>query len=115
MYIPRQHMASARRVRHDFKSRTLWLKSIFKAQNSLQNMKSVFKTKTSFQNTNQFSNHKSSSQTQINAQIHKISFEIVNTNNYKSVKLRFLSVISSLLNATLKFNICRRVLKQFAI
>ena len=96
---------------------------------SFQNTKSVFKTqnqfskqKISFQNTNQFSKRKSSFQNtnpvlkiQITAQIHKISFQIINTTNYKSVKLRFLSVTNSLLNAPLKFNICRRVVKQFTI
>ena len=105
-----------RGVRHAFKSRTLSLKSVFKTQkqfskhkNSFQNTKSVFKTQISFQNTNPVL------KTQITAQIHKINFQIVNTTNYKSVKLRFLSVMSSLLNATLKFSICWRVLKQFVI
>ena len=98
-----------RGVRHAFKSRTLWLKSVFKTQNSSQNMKSVFKHKISFQNTNPVL------KTQITAQIHKISFQIVNTSNYKSVKLRFLSVMSSLFNAPPKFIICRHVFKQFAI
>ena len=99
-----------------FESRTLWLKSVFKTQNSFQNTKSVFKTQ------NQFSKHKISFQnanpvlkTQITAQIHKISFQIANTSNYKSVKLRFLSVMSSLFNALPKFIICRRVFKEFAI
>ena len=111
-----------RGVRHAFKSRTLWLKSVFKTQKfskheiSFQNTKSVFKTQ------DQFSKHKISFQnansvlkTQITAQIHKISFQNVNTSNYKSVKLRFLSVMTSLFNALPKFIICRRVFKEFAI
>ena len=72
---------------------------------SFQNTKSVIKTQISFQSTNPVL------KTQITAQIHKISFQIVNTTNYKSVKLRFLSVMNSLLNAPLKFNIYRRVVK----
>ena len=56
----------------------------------------------SFQNTKQFSER-------------KISFQIINTTDYKSEKLRFLLVMSSLLNVPLKFNICRHVLRQFTI
>ena len=84
-------------------------KQFSKHKISFQNTKSVFKTQISFQNTNPVL------KTQITAQIHKISFQIVNTFNYKSVKHRFLSVMSSLFNALLKFIICRRVFKQFTI
>ena len=84
-------------------------KQFSKHKISFQNTKSVFKTQISFQNT------KSILKTQITAQIHKISFQIVNTFNYKSVKLRFLLVMISLFNALPKFIICRRVFKQFAI
>ena len=76
----------------------------------------------SFQNTKQFSKHKINFQnadpvhkTQITAQIHKITFQIVNISNYKSLKLRFLSGMSSLFNALPKFIICGRVFKEFAI
>ena len=77
-------MSSYRGVQHAFKSRMLWLKSVFKTQNSFQNTKSVFKTQISFQNTNPVL------KTQITAQILKISFQIVATFNYKSIKLRSL-------------------------
>ena len=76
-------------------------KQFSKHKISFQNKQSVFKTQISFQNTNPVL------KTQITTQIHKISFQIVNTTNYKSVKLRFLLVMSSLLNLPLKFNICR--------
>ena len=91
---------------------------------SFQNTKQFSKHKISFQNekisfqnksAKNISKHKSPLKTQITAQIHKINFLIVNTANYKSVKLRFLSVMSSLFSAPLKFNICRPVLKRVSL
>ena len=69
-------MPTSRGVRHAFKSRTLWLESVFKTQNQFSKHKSVLKTRNQFskheissQNTksvlktrNQFSKHKISSQ-----------------------------------------------------
>ena len=50
-----------RGILHAFKSSTLWLKSVFKTQNSFQNTKSVFKTQNHvFKSQIKFSKHKSS-------------------------------------------------------
>ena len=74
-----------RGVRHAFKSRTLWLKSVFKTQNSFQNTKSVFKTQNQFskcKSNSQNTNHRSNTQNQfsnrkyIQLQISKTSFSI---------------------------------------
>ena len=94
------------------------------AETSLQNTKQFSKYKISFQNTKpdfkaqiSFQNTNLILKTQITIQILKISFQIVNTFNYKSVKLGFPLVMSSLFNVPPKFNIkfCRCMFKQFTI
>lgn len=71
-------------VQHAFKSRTLWLKSVFKTQNSFQNKKSAFKTQ------NQLSKHKSAFKTQIQFLKHKLPLKYVKSvSNLKYIQLQF--------------------------
>ena len=86
-------------VRHAFKLAEI----SFQTQNSFQNTDSVSKTQ------NQFLKHKLVFKIQITTWICKISFQIINIFNYKSVKLHFLSVMSSVFSAPPKFNICRHI------
>ena len=89
-------------------------KSVFKAQNQFSKHKISFqKYKISFQNTKSvFKNTKSVFKTQITARICKISFQIINSFNYTSVKLCFLLVMSSLFSVPPKLNICRCVFNK---
>ena len=80
-------------------------KQFSKHKISFQNKKSVFKTK------NQFSKHKSSSQTTNHHSNTQNQSSNRKYNQLQISKTSFLSVMSSLFNASLQFNICRRVLK----